>query len=99
MTRTFSFPAVLWQSDATNTWVFITVPLDMADEIEAMDLPRVGFGSVRVRARIGDTEWEISLFPDTRARSYVLPVKRSVREREGLGIGDTADLAISVAPD
>ncbi|MCL1595275.1 MAG: DUF1905 domain-containing protein [Actinomycetia bacterium] len=71
----------------------------IADEIEAMDRPRVGFGSVRVRVRIGDTAWGTSLFPDTKARSYVLPVKRSVREREDLGIGDSAVLHISVVPE
>ena len=36
----------LWKSDAS--WHFVTVPEEVADEIEDMPVNRGGFGSVRV---------------------------------------------------
>jgi hypothetical protein len=60
---------------------------------------RPGFGSVRVAARVGDTEWSTSVFPSRELGSYVLPIKRSVREREGLEVGDVADLVIKLVGD
>lgn len=50
--------------------------------------PPRGFGSVRVEATVGGTTWRTSVFPDSRGGSYVLPVKRAVREAEDLDDGD-----------
>ena len=61
--RTHDFTAELWlHSDMPGAWYFVTLPLDAADEIRATN-ERRGFGSVRVRAAIGDTEWGTSVFP------------------------------------
>ena len=54
------------------------------------------FGSVQVRVQIGETEWDTSLFPDKSVESYVLPVKRSVRESEQLASGDVAEVMVRV---
>lgn len=43
------------------------------------------FGSVRVEARIGLSTWRTSIFPDAAQGAYVLPLKRAVREAEGIG--------------
>jgi hypothetical protein len=51
---------------------------------------------VKVRVQIGETEWGTSLFPDKSLESYVLPVKRSVREREQLASGDVAEVTVRV---
>ena len=50
---------------------------------------RRGFGSVRVRATIGNSAWTTSIFPASGA-GYVLPVKRTVRVAEALDVGDMA---------
>lgn len=96
----FVFEAELWEWDArrTETWTFVTLPADASDEIReraAAAGPRRGFGAVRVRARIGVTGWRTSIFPDS-SRGYVLPVKRAVRDAEGLGIGDTRTVTVEL---
>jgi hypothetical protein len=85
----YTFEATLWKWKGNSAWHFVTLPFDIADEIEdvAADAKR-GFGSVRVRARIGVTRFDTSLFPDTKAESYVLPVKAQVRKAEQVGDGD-----------
>jgi len=42
--------------------------------------PRRGWQSVCVRVRIGFVTWETSLFPDTKRDSYLLPVKKAIRQ-------------------
>jgi len=88
------FEGVLWRYDGDAPWHFVTVPVDMSDDIGAAAEPRP-FGSVPVRARVGATMWETSLFPDKQSGAYVLPVKRSVREAESIADGDAVAVALS----
>ena len=99
MESIFEFSAALWECGGKDTWVFMTLPSEPADEIAELVPRRPGFGSVRVHVQIGETEWSTSLFPDKSLGSYVLPVKRSVRDREQLAIGDVADVTIRVIPE
>jgi hypothetical protein len=79
----------IWKgSDAAGRWFFITVPEDQSDEIRAhaFGTPR-GFGSVKVKAHIGDIAWRTSVFP-LNSGGYLLPVKKEVRCKAGIGAGD-----------
>ena len=58
---------------------------------------RSGFGSVRVKARIGKTHWDTSVFPDKASKSYLLPVKASVRKAEKLAAGKTVMIELDIA--
>jgi len=97
--RDFTFEARLfaWDSDSPDSWNFVALPEDVSDDIEesVVGEPR-GFGSVRVRARLGATEWTTSLFPSKAQRAYVLPVKRPVRRAAGVEAGDTATFTVTV---
>ena len=69
-----TFTAELWrwtarkESADSGAWCFVTLPVDLADELrERAGEPR-GFGSVRVRARVGSTTWDTSVFPDAGLR-------------------------------
>lgn len=76
-------------------WHFVTLPEGLADEIEDFGLGgHHAFKSVRVEVIVGETTWKTSLFPDKRAGSYVLPIKKEVREANGLSEGDTARITI-----
>ena len=46
------------------------------------------FGSIPVRARIGDKSWKTSLFPDKASGCYFLPVKAEVRRAQAISAGD-----------
>jgi Domain of unknown function (DUF1905) len=95
-----TFDAALWRWDARpdNTWVFVTLPAAESAEIRDISerVPRPGFGSVRVRATIGGSNWATSVFPDATSRCYVLPVKKAVRKAEGLDLGDTATVTVEL---
>jgi len=79
--------------------VFIALPTEQADEI--LDLvPRTpGFGSVRVVAQIGDSEWATSLFPSKPAATYLLPIKKAVRQAEQIDVGDSVWTTLALVLD
>lgn len=97
--KTFSFSNVLYEAAAEAPWVFVTLPADMADEISESVPRRPGFGSVRVSALIGSSEWNTSIFSSKADGSYVLPVKRGIREREKVDVGDTVQVTIRLTED
>ena len=97
-----TFTAELWrwtareESTDAGAWSFVTLPLDLADEMrERAGEPR-GFGSVRVRVRVGTTTWDTSVFPDAASGSFVLPVKKAVRTAAGVTEGDLLTVTLSV---
>lgn len=99
MSDEFAFTTELWEAGAEASWVFVTVPVDIADEIVDLVPKRPGFGSVRVDVTTGDVAWRTSLFPSTEAGSYVLPIKRSVREQAGISAGQSVEFTIRVILD
>lgn len=96
---TLTFTATVWVTPGEAGWHFVTLPEELADEVEARYAgPRRGFGAVRVKARIGETRWVTSMFPSTAAGSYILPLKREVRVAEGIDNGTVAAVELEV-PD
>jgi Domain of unknown function (DUF1905) len=93
----FSFTAEVWEHDGQGAWHFVSLPETEADDIEEMFGHRArGFGSLRVEVTIGATTWTTSVFPDSKRRTYVLPVKKSVRTAEGLAAGSLASVDLVV---
>ena len=89
------FTATVWRYDGQAAWYFLTLPVDLSEEIRART-ERVGFGSVRVDVRIGATSWSTSVFPDKESGSFVLPVKAAVRRAEDLDDGSPARVHVTV---
>ena len=93
----FSFVAEVWEHDGTGSWHFVSLPEDIADDIEEQYGHRAaGFGSLRVEVTIGGSTWRTSVFPDKQRATYVLPVKKPVRIAEDLAAGATAEVHLVV---
>lgn len=93
----FEFDAEVWEYDGPTAWFFVSLPEPIADEIEETFGHRAkGFGSLRVEVSVGATTWRTSIFPDNKRGTYVLPVKKAVRQAENLADGSTAPLALEV---
>ncbi len=95
----FEFTAPLWEYEGDAPWVFVTLPTKVADDIDERVPERKGFGSVRVSVAIGDSNWRTSIFPDKASGSFVLPVKKAIRELEGLVPGDQATIRLEPVAD
>ncbi|MEE1876984.1 DUF1905 domain-containing protein [Altererythrobacter litoralis] len=99
-------PLTRWQGDR-GTWHLLVITGEAAETIAMharlyrLEYGRQrGFGSVKVMARIGDTEWKSSVFPQKESlpssseaigrqrREWILLVSRKVMRAEDIVAGD-----------
>ncbi|KRA23028.1 hypothetical protein ASD65_00290 [Microbacterium sp. Root61] len=85
-----------WAARTDSSWYFTALPLELAEMVREIPRPYRGFGSVRVRARVGKSEWVTSIFPDSDTGSYVLPLKKAVRDAESLVDGGPVSVRLEV---
>jgi Domain of unknown function (DUF1905) len=93
------FDAELWMWDArrADSWTFVSLPGDASEEIRDLAAgSRRGFGSLRVRVKVGGSTWATSIFPGSGGGAYVLPIKRAVRQAEALDVGDIATVSVEL---
>ena len=89
-----------WVSASGANLFFLRFTGDVAEAISALALMRrlehgrrPEWGALRSEAQIGATLWRTSMFPGDQA-SWLLPVKRAVREVEGLA--ENGEVAVEV---
>jgi hypothetical protein len=95
--RDYTVRAKVWRWKGDGGWHFVTLPVKQAAAIRRQfGATARGWGSIRVRVKIGDTEWNTSLFPAKKAKSYLFAIKADVRKAESIDEGDriTASLHI-----
>lgn len=84
----FSFSARLWKYDGAAGWCFVTLPKGAARRIRRRYQDNEeGWGRLRVTVTVGATTWSTSIWYDTKAASYLLPIKATARRAERLAIG------------
>lgn len=78
-------------------WYFVPVPLEHSHDLKgASVLVTYGWGMIPVRAQIGTTVWETSLFP--KDGLYLVPVKAAVRKAERLVEGTQVVVRLELRP-
>lgn len=75
----FTTQCWLWQSEKA-AWHFVTLPIEQSEEIkffhEGQSFKKRGWGAVKVRATIGTTSWETSIFPTKNQTHIFCQLKR-----------------------
>ena len=95
MSTDFTFTAQVWLWKGDSSWHFISLPEDAADEIEDLTHGMTGgFGSVPVEVQAQDVVWHTSLFPDRKSGTYLLPLKKQVRQKLGCEAGSSLTLTV-----
>ena len=84
-----------WDARTDADWFLTSVPPELSAEIREIPRPHRGFGSVRVRARVGGSEWTTSIFPSADG-TYVLPLKKAVLRAESLREGSPLTARLDV---
>jgi hypothetical protein len=85
-----------WAARSDADWYFAEVPEELSADIRELMQPFArGFGAVRVRATVGRTTWRTSIFPGSSA-TYSLPLKRAVRDAEGLVGGGPVTVVLDI---
>lgn len=97
MIKTFNFSAQVWVYSGSAAWHFVTVPKDISDEIDFFfSHSKRGWGSLPVNVTVGKTSWKTSIFPDTKIRSYILPIKAQVRKQESIQEGNDTRILLEI---
>lgn len=102
-TLSLTAPLARWQGDR-GTYHLLTITGEPAEMIalharlRRLEYGRQrGFGSVKVTARIGDTVWSTSVFPQKHSTEWVVLVSRKVMQAERLICGDPVALMLELA--
>jgi len=96
----FRFTGTVWLWQGDSPWHFVSLPDDIADEIaDLMDGRLRGFGSVRVEVTSKEVTWRTSIFPSKSSGTYILPLKKQVRQELNLSEGSRATFTIDVIDD
>jgi hypothetical protein len=79
----------VWRWEGPAGWYFVYVNEKLSRQIkDSTKTKKVGFHFVRVKATIGKTSWNTTLFP-TKDGPYLLAIKADVRKKEGVEEGDS----------
>lgn len=101
-TLTLTAPLTRWQGDRGTYHLLVITgapaeALAMHARLQRLEFGRQrGFGSVKVMALIGDTEWSTSVFPQKQSAEWVLLVSRKVMLAEGLAEGSAVSLQLEL---
>ena len=91
----YEFSAKPWQYKGPGGWYFVSLPEEMAKEIrENLKWQEEGWGRLKAKAKIGNTEWETAIWFDTKMATYMLPLKAEIRKKENIEIGKKTDIII-----
>ena len=90
----FECELYLWKPE--GSWVFVDVPVDVADVIDDLFPRKAGFGSVPVRVVMRGFSWETSIFPDKASGSFVLPLKKLARQQASVDVGDQVEIELTI---
>jgi hypothetical protein len=87
----------VWLYPGKGGWHFATLsPRQSAEIRQRFAAEARGWGSLPVNVRLGDTEWNTSLFPDRKSACYLFGVKASVRKLERVAAGDRITAVVRV---
>lgn len=92
----YTFSAELWK-DSPGGWVFVSLPKDISKEIrDNLQWQEEGWGRMKARASIDTLQWDTAIWFDTKANTYLLPVKATIRKKGGLQVGESITVRISI---
>ena len=89
----FSGQVIEWRGPAP--YYYLPLPDEAAEDVhEVAAMATYGWGVIPVTARLGDVDFETSLFP--KDGGYLLPLKDAVRKPQGITVGDQVSVELTI---
>ena len=96
----YEFSAKVYQyasSDEMCGWTFVSLPQELSIEIrDNFKWLEEGWGRMKVTAKLGGSEWQTSIWFDTKQAAYLLPLKAKIRKQEHVVHGENVNMMILV---
>ena len=84
--KKYSFRGKIWKYKGPSGWHFITLPKALSTRIrKSHGFSEEGWGRLKATALVKDCKWQTSIWFDSKAISYLLPIKASVRKAAKIG--------------
>ncbi len=98
MTSQFTFRSKVWKYDGKAGWYFVTLPKPLSKKIRnAHGLSEEGWGRLKASAQVGKTIWKTAIWYDTKAKSYLLPLKSEIRKKEAIAVDTILNIKLQLA--
>lgn len=96
----YRFKSELWKFNGKSAWHFINLPKNLSNKIrQKHEILEEGWGRLKVNTTIEDTSWKTSIWYDTKAGCYLLPIKGVIRKKKKLTVGSIVLVRISIQND
>lgn len=93
----YEFAANPRQYQGKGAWHFISLPLELAKEIrDNLKWQEEGWGRMKAKAKIGNSQWETAIWFDTKANTYLLPLKAEIRKNEKIEVGKKINVTVFI---
>jgi hypothetical protein len=91
----FTVKGQVWQYSGPGGWHFVNLNRRNSARVRQWPLAKtVAWGYVRVKAFIGKTAWDTTLFPG-KGGIYMIAIKAAVRKQENIHVGDRVQITIT----
>lgn len=96
MSNTFKIKAKVWKWPGLAGWHFVYVEKETQKKIDKYiiknKIRKYRNGLMKIKAKVGETSWDTTLFPSKKEKCYMLSIKAKVRKLEGIFDSDTIRL-------
>ena len=93
----YPFTSTVWKYKGPAGWFFVNLPQELSKEIrDALKDEEQGWGRLKATAHIGNTKWETAIWFDTKANTYLLPIKAEVRKKEKIEVGAELGVVLEI---
>ncbi len=95
MSKVFLIKGEIWRWPGDGGWHFLTIDKKTSEKIKTIGNP-YGAGFIKAHLTIKKTSWETALFPNSKEKTYLISIKKKVREKENLFEGDIIKVKIEI---
>ena len=96
----FVFKAKVWKYRGPAGWYFVTLPKTLSKKIRSKHgLSEEGWGRLKTSATIGKSQWKTAIWFDTKAQSYLLPLKSLIRKKEKIEVNTQVKVQLLFVSD
>lgn len=93
----YEFSAMVWKYEGPNGWYFASVPQDQSKEIRKLHQDsEEGWGRLKSEIKINESMWKTSIWFDTKHDCFLVPIKASVRKKEGITDGSEVQVILKI---
>ncbi|MDF1697821.1 MAG: DUF1905 domain-containing protein [Saprospiraceae bacterium] len=91
----YEYSTKMWKDALPGGWHFVSLPKTLSKEIrDNFQWQEEGWGRMKTFAQIGEIVWETAIWFDTKANTYILPIKAEIRKKTKLELHQEIDMHI-----